>query len=362
MRTPCFSKIEHKECSSIEGNIEPIMNETSFSPDQGFDQYSNPPEKLPAEIVSNRVLYVNQDFPELPFQIQENESSKLGLLIMKTGEEKAPQLEVGEIHSRSALYGKVLFKDKQNRKYRDLDLKGVRCIRRDYFNTGRRYRVYIKPKLEAGYTEGILTLEDAEHDMEISERFLDKGIRTHRVIAIIKLEEILDNKGVKIPIAEAKQRGLLLEDDEPVIAVRAYGTKKRIEEADPGAIKDARELVAAEENLKLQEFGNKEYFNWLLKTIAEQVALIHKNGWYYEGPSPHNITLDGRFTDFDSVGELENLDGKTRAKKIEVDLEDALYSLRILSDKLGLTTQPGNLYYHNLKDRFMKVYDKVIQR
>ena len=47
---------------------------------------------------------------------------------------------------------------------------------------------------------------------------------------------------------------------------------------------------------------DKEYFEWFAKTLGENVGIMHRNGWTHRYLSSHNVTLDCRIVDLDSVG------------------------------------------------------------
>lgn len=59
--------------------------------------------------------------------------------------------------------------------------------------------------------------------------FLSNGIRTNRVVAILGLKEIIDKEGNKISIEKAKEIGIISAEMCPVILVRAFNTKERID-------------------------------------------------------------------------------------------------------------------------------------
>ncbi len=330
-----------------------------------------PKEKLPAVEVKNRVLWVNPNFPELPLDLPTNKeleeagdkgeeiSSKLGVFLtpLKQGDRS---LEVLPEHGRSGGLGRVIFRDRQGKYYRDLDAKGI-----GYSDYQRGLETVGGIQVEGVKTKGgpesygLLNLADAYKDMETSEEFLAKGIRAHRVIAIISLREIVDKEGNRVSIEDAKKRGILSENSKPVVEIRAYGTKHRIQSASPETINDARTLVAQELGKDPKKFNNKEYFFWMAETIAKQVALMHKNGFFHGYLTRHNITLDGRITDFDSVVWLHELKqrGIDINERMDFDKRSAQGSISSLADKFGLDTFQIS---QQADSRFRDVYQKTL--
>lgn len=297
---------------------------------------------LPAVEVRNTVIFVNPEI-EAPFKLEEGESAKLGLFLTpQVGtEDKKIGLEIAEGHGRSAILGRAVFKDKQGRIYRDIDLKG------SGFSQKNRVMSVAK-RHEQQEASGLLRLSSAYHDKDMAEAFLQAGIRTHRVIAIISLKEIIDENGEKISLGDARGRGIISESIQPVISVRAYGTKYRLHEFIGGffflnreergqlirsnqpILNDAIAMVAQELGKDPSKFTVDKYLRWLAKTVGQQVGKMHKNGWYHNYLTEHNITLDGRITDLDSVGwlaSLANLKGEPEFFK-KRDTNEAEYSLR----------------------------------
>jgi hypothetical protein len=132
-------------------------------------------------------------------------------------------------HRRSAIIGRAYFKDSEGRLYRDIDIKGIGYIIRNSFGEMRVANI-----LRSGdMVYGLENREDAERDRDLSEKFVHAGIRSTRVIAIIQPHEIIidsEGKTISISINEAKERGLIPERYEPVLKVRAFGVKTRVNE------------------------------------------------------------------------------------------------------------------------------------
>jgi len=314
--------------------------------------------------VKNKVIEVNPDV-YTPLKLEEGKSSPLGLFAEAAFQEKPPQelpegkqvLEFWPQHRRSALLGRVLFADREGRIYRDIDLKGV-----GYFTSGieieggkqKEITKIRKPgeKLSTGGRFGLLDADIAAFDRQMSEEFLSAGIRTHRVLAIIELEEIILN-GKKLSVEEARKANIIDEELNPVVEVRAFGIKTRVDDftfgkktSDLPLIEDAKKLLSQELGRK-ETLSNEEYAEWFTKTLGKNAGLMHKNGWGHNYSFSHNITLDCRIVDLDSVSEL------TEDNQRE-DLRDIKSTVATLMYWLSLNKREED--YFNL---FMKSYNAV---
>jgi len=324
----------------------------------------NEKEVLPALEVKNHVLWINPEFPESPFSLEEGASANLARFFTpiteKTEEEprfkvlgrefgkkvstsklETHDMEVEIFHSRSAILGRVIFKDKEGRLYRDVDLKGVgRTYKKD---SGEGFIVAdVEQQRDSKESWGILDLTAAYYDKEISEIFLDLGIRAHRTVAIISLEEIVDKNGEKLSIDEARKNGLISEHNKPAIQIRAFGTKIRLGDLVSNEksknelyVEDARKMVASELGKRNEDFDKFEYLRWLAQTTAKNIGIMHRNGWYHGFlMSGYNLTLDGRITDFDSVSRIK--EGEKKQPKSD-DFTKALDSFKMFVSYLEIS-------------------------
>jgi hypothetical protein len=325
-------------------------------------------ETLPATEVKNHVLWVNPDFPEIPLDLpsskqlkrakakQEQISSNLGIFLKsKDGERK---VEIDSGHSRSGLLGRVIFKDCEGNLYRDVDAKGLGGS----FVFGHARVVSNIVIREDGQSTGTVRKDYALHDRDMSEKLFSKGIRVVRVLGIIELEEIIpDQDGKKTSVKHAQAIGRLAPDTVPVLEIRAFGTHYRL--SDPGKnlsdeeiwqavrmLEDARSLVAAELSRSEKEFGWRDYFLWLWRTIGENLGRMHKNRMLHKYLTQgHNITLDGRIVDFDSVEELRESEESTARFDAEmVELHHAIKKftekfLRAITNQLDSENRTENL-------------------
>ncbi len=304
-------------------------------------------DTLPAVEVANEVSWVNNKM-NLPFELKVGEPSSLGMFLTpdpKTGE-KVFNLEVSGSHTRSGILGRVIFSDKEERLYRDVDVKGMGYVWvDDEITVGPVIESYGKISGENSQfgmfkgTTGIANQELIKRDVHFSENFLKAGIRTHGVIAVIELKEIIDRNGKKVTIDEAKKGGILAKEDEPVIEIRAFGVRSRLHDATLALksdktralklLSDAQNVVAQELGISPKELFFEEYFKWLIETTAINLARMRYNKWISGYLSSHNITLDGRIVDLDSVEIAKDDEGikDNFLKTFEKDKDQAFDSL-----------------------------------
>ncbi|MDP9248987.1 MAG: hypothetical protein M3M85_00540 [bacterium] len=295
-------------------------------------------QKIPVAQVKNIVSYVN-DKIDLPFKLELNEGTDLGVFFSPI--ETGKSLKVHSKHKRSALLGRVIFKDKENRIYRDVDIKGLGCIaERDDPEVTVSNEFFVDNEAQAKKKKGgeisetgpwgFCLNEYALRDQDMSENLLEVGIRTYRVAAIIKLMEAIDNEGKVISIDEAKRLGILRESDEPVLEVRAYSTKMRVANlTEPVHLRDAMVMVAQE--LGRTEISEEEYARWFASTLGQQIARMHKFGYVHRGLYYHNITTDCRIVDLDSVMATEELSPEEFLKYSVLDMDEGKGTLYFLA-------------------------------
>ncbi|MEK7573494.1 MAG: hypothetical protein AAB531_03645 [Patescibacteria group bacterium] len=263
--------------------------------------------------VKNRVMLVNPQIYS-PLNLIEGESSPVGVFLSDTYS-NAPyraemdgemSLEILPFHRRSALLGRVLFSDTEGRIYRDIDIKGSGNLRFGFSGGPARMelgRIYHGDKNNLG---GLMEKDYALHDYELSEEFLKAGIRTHRTIGIIRLWEVV-NGNTKISLRGVSKYSInqMHDNFRSVIQIRAFGTRARVTNKDDTLLfEDARKMVSQELGMK-RPMSNKEYIRWFAKTLGRNVGLMHENGWTHRYLSDHNVTLDCRIVDLDSVGSDE---------------------------------------------------------
>lgn len=139
--------------------------------------------------------------------------------------------------------------------------------------------------------------------------------------------------GERISIKEAKQKGYLRRTDKPVVQMRAFGTRARIQDVNHRNLEDARGLVARELSVETEAFSPQAYLEWFAETLGQQLAILHNAGYGHQYLSGHNITLDCRIVDLDSVFPLEPAREDAwykRTRELQEDFRDSKSSLQDL--------------------------------
>jgi hypothetical protein len=325
-------------------------------------------KRLPAIEVANSVVWVNPDI-DLPFKLKEGERTDLAKFFTANPEatQKTSSLRAHASHKRAALLGRVAIKDREGNQWRDVDTKGTGYLyANQHTPLGVRDPRDPHAGLDSSQTPGIARMEDAIWDRDKTELFLRNGIRTYRIAAIIKLEEIVDVDGTKVSIEEAKKRQMLREDDVPVQELRVYGTRARLSQIwdrpHEAQVQDAMAIVSQEFGIHFKD--EKEYLSWFADTLGEQLAKIHNLGYVHNFVTQHNITLDCRIIDLDSVEERQVIGEQEFEKKEGKDLKKAQESLmRYVGDVFKLVIQgpqmEAALAQPAFLDTFRKAYDRT---
>jgi hypothetical protein len=308
-----------------------------------FFEFHKQEERHPTIPLKNKVVWKNENITDaLIFEM--GKPSPLGLALdfsetdpLKTGGVALRTREMN--HGRSADLGMFPFTDSQGRFYRDIDLKGI-----GWTNTRTGIK-RVQPWTVGGYSMGMIGLMsegDALHDSEIAEHFTELGIRTHRSLAIIELEELPVKVGssfVTKPIDLLYEEKQLPRDFVPVVQVRAYGTKSRLGDVggDFHILEDAMQVVSDETKSEFNDLAS--YLSWFAYTLGKNVSRMHKSGYTHGWLSLHNITMDCRLTDFDSV-----------EKRPEGDPDPVIPKYDSIDEELNAPPQPSAFWDAASKD------------
>jgi tRNA A-37 threonylcarbamoyl transferase component Bud32 len=223
------------------------------------------------------------------------------------------ELEALPAHGRTAIAGRVLFRTASG-VYRDIDAKGIGYLRlalRKSENAVKDRMEVLPPapkiQLDDMGIYGILNKNEADIEIKNATAFIKAGIRTALPVAEIELHQLVDEKGQHISIEEAQKRGMLNpENQRPVILLRAFGTKLRIENIHGAETKEeAKAMIDDAKNILSRELGRqiaeKTYVWWFAVNLGKQMARMHKKGWVHGYLHDHNITLDCRIIDLDEA-------------------------------------------------------------
>lgn len=328
-------------------------------------------DRLPIVEVSNEVFWVNQEV-KAPFDMKEGEPTKLGVFISNESQERS----IGTVmnHGRTGILGKVIFEDTLGRKYRDVDAKGIGHV---------GYNTALYPEAKEFYDRtagpyassnpgglGLMDRSVALKDASMAEELLSHGIRTYRVIGITKLNELIvqvpDGSGnlkeEKISIAEAKQRKMIAENIEPVVEVRAFGTRARVQDVNEGtAYSDAIKLVRQELDIPYEEFQSKEYLHWYAQMLGTSVGRLHKQKLTHGFLTPHNLTLDCRIVDLDSIKMQQDVpDLSIVTSSSPQDKVDICQESYVADFERALGTLNSLDYSHVLDSIYTEAYRKAV--
>ena len=328
---------------------------------------------LPVESVKNTVVWVNPAFPEAPLKLRLGRPTELGVFftptVQKDGKEsKNLKISPEWSEGRSGLLGSVIFQDKNGKLYRDVDLKGVGFFR-DVFG---KYKVaeLKKDKSNPLSAAGLMDYQLALRDQSYSEKLNKAGIRTHRVLAIVDLEEVVMGDGRKVSIEEIKHRGLISKKMRPVIEIRAFGTKDRIDflndrRLGESAIEDAKKIIAQEQGKDVKKISDEGYLRWFAKKLGEQIAKLRNLGLSHNYLQVHNITLDCRIVDLDSVDSAKVRAGEEKRPEKDVFDEDffaARESLEFLANKVLSTKNIEHSHMYTIIDFLLKIYEAYYKK
>jgi len=303
-------------------------------------------QTLSAIHLENRVRWVNPKIlvPPLllPFGLQEEKSSQLALFLDR--QKSKVNLGVRLHHGRSADIGRSFFMDIDRKNvYRDIDIKGAgyadlapetAMMHNEDCLAVQQWQLRKDNKDNIYW--GLLGRKEAETDSKISEEFAEKGIRTQRTIAIIDLLELplYENDATRlVPIEELRRQHLLKDDFNPVVQIRAFGTKTRVADIlnytnstqSLEKLGDARLMYQYETSDRSEGFLN--YANWFADQLGTLVGKMHQSGYTHGYLTPHNLTLDCRLSDLAWVRKKQDFDGTAWQAACENDFIRAHQSL-----------------------------------
>ncbi len=288
-------------------------------------------ERFPTVELPNTVVWT----PERqygPFNFEVGSRSPFGLFLhprqADTAGSKAGFIELGTRkggHGRSADLPSVFFKDDHGTLFRDIDVKGTGHVDD---RSGAPLPWSPSPwRFSVGDVTGLMDEESAVKDARLADTFSAAGIRTHRCLAVVRLDQIPTyavRSGEGTPLQatlvpyETLRRKKLGPADEyalpegfvPVVQVRAFGTKTRLRDLDaltwePAQLAGLRKEV--EDAITLVALEAKDvrdlpsYLAWFARTLGQNLGRFRSLGYAHHYVTDHNITLDCRLTDFDSV-------------------------------------------------------------
>lgn len=323
----------------------------------------NKTERAPTIEVANKTIWENKDV-RAPFAIEPDAHSPFGvqLAVHESADATGFPGLLRALHGRTIDIGKVYFEDTSHRLYRDVDIKGTGLVETGILGGETEPKQWHAtrttdndPSMDV---RGLLDKKDALTDATTAELFTSLGIRTHRVLAIIELQELIQGDQ-RISIGELQATGKLHPDFTPVAEVRAFGVKTRPGDLFPlyrsrlvtgetfvsqlyqlpldelvspyvqslarGAIEDVLSFLAQEQK---RSWTKKEYIEWFIQETARNVGSMHNAGYVHKYLHSQNSTLDARLTDFDDVYRLSKIESNPNLspQEIQEDQETLIYN------------------------------------
>lgn len=319
------------------------------------------PETKPAIEVGNEVIWSNHEI-EFPFSVRRGEGTKLGVFLTNEGAEPTLNMAVDDKHHRSGLVGEIIIGDAQKNIYHFVDLKGIGFVGMPVGGEKITVAPPAKQRLGRG-TWGTWREDLAIRERDITEELVHEGVRTYRIGALIRLKEIALPDGKKISIEEAEKNGIIAPNENPIVGVRLYRMRERVihdNERSREYLQKAKDVVEGELN---KELTWDSYAEWFAATLGENLAKIHKSGYWHGYLSNHNVTLACEIVDF-GFGEgnkrLSDLDEGEAHQKVAFDKDEAktvvLMSLQSTLSKQGLS----GITQGRLNELFEEAYTKAL--
>ncbi len=289
-------------------------------------------ERFPVIPIRNQVLWRNPDV-NLPYYVEEGHRTDLGVFLVNhsTGIKPPFYLEVEFSNHRVGILPTVPVSDRQGNIYYDSDLKGIGYVSAPKGKD--KLRVFTIRKRGENDTWGLWNLRKAYREVETTEHLQRQGIRTYRIGAIIKIDEVAFPNGDLLSVEEARERGIINDDEFPIIGLRHFRSKDRVRDDGQESL---TKLVRAKDRIE-REIGNpltwEDYIFWFATTIGVNLGKIHNEGYWHGWPSSHNLTLAAEIVDFGFSEESKKLDDypdSVRKQKMQNDFVVGRDSLNML--------------------------------
>lgn len=305
------------------------------------------------EPVKNKVVWATRQV-RFPFRVQVGKSTPLGVFSIPSSRGiKLANFDYADLLSRSFFFWKpVVYGDTHGNVYRWLRLKGVGLIRRKNVAQYPMELPHSIPRGKRRYQDnlGIVEGTNAAYTRKVSEKFLRAGIRITPEIAHIKLFQYPVEKA-----GETRSYELFLKYLDPHVVLTAFGCLGKVADAPNRALLE-KAVRTVKSELGRKRFSKGDYLHWFACTFAENLAKTHSRGWLHNNITSHNVTLDARITDFDTVSGIGCRHKSRRAfearrGKEAVDAKEMLASLVLSFDQ--------NFDQEKILDTFEEVYHEA---
>jgi len=247
-------------------------------------------------------------------------------LINGLKEELSPVILRDRHHRSAELPAPVAMHDNKGGFYTRCRLKGNGLYsgpREDWL-----YKIRNIKKDATGYVLGLQPEEVFTRSLKHSRMLREMGIETEVPIVAYGLSEVIYQlrSGVaRLTLADALKEANLPEEYNDVpftIRMDAFGINHRLVDfihaetlfpEDENNAENVREIILKEvENYLIQEakynefelpdFNNlKEFCRFIIARIMRNLGRLHKNGGIHGMLTPHNLTIDGKFVDYDTL-------------------------------------------------------------
>ncbi len=315
---------------------------------------------LPAEQVANVVEYVNEDIMS-PFVFEVGKPTNLALFL--TSQSPAhPRLFVRSRHNRSASFPQMTFRSRKGTIYHEVDLKGCGFVHDSLDSVGR---ISLSGTPGDEYSYGLCYGSAAHHDVAMERELNAAHIRTHTTLAITRIEEIIQDGDI-LNVKSAQAGGLIAPGEYPVIQIRAFPIKTRIQDLDEGGPEEVRADIDRAKRIVEVEIGRRQmtdtqYLKWFANQLARQIARMHASGYMHGYLTGHNITLDCRIVDLDSVQRIDDCKEADNSS-LETDLECGYVSLIRLAHRLDSFRDGNAQLKRKCQKTFFRDYKRELYR
>lgn len=235
--------------------------------------------------IPNNFFRVGEQSPVFKFQGKNThmlDKTLTSLADVRTHHGRSHRPHEGLPDSLTDEYGNIYF---------DFDIKG-----------GGTHRIFGISRREGGELTGVLDYHAAKRDSKYSDLFSRWGIRTHRSLAIAKIE--------KFPFKSRNWKRELEGEIESSMQCRMFRNNNRIRDfidLDLGSrleyIQNTMHVLNESEKLNLKSVD--EYVQWYAKTMGRNYGIMHEKGFFHQYATEHNMTLACEVTDFDTVYRIE---------------------------------------------------------
>lgn len=209
---------------------------------------------------------------------------------------------------------------------------------------------------------GLYPLESAERELEVSRRLQIVSDRFPKVLYYKKI------CSAPLPEKYFFLKDITFSNGKPVIPVLLYTqVKSPFRVADISYLTDEEKKNAVQECCKYWEIEEKVYSNYFIKQLAENVAIMHKNGFINDTLEYSNVTMLSEIVDYEWVTApgLKLPDG-TFGMEIEDERKEKelLYGVEVCLQLKALLREEYNLFdiYRTFIASYARINPELIEK